>query len=305
MADLKNELVWSHSRSRTFEGCPRAYWFTYYGSWGGWDAASAPATRDAYLQKKLTTRAMWTGTVVHVTAEAGVRRAIDGHGEDREAAVAWATDRARSDIAGSESGRWLERPARKVGFREHYYGESVSPAQWNEAIDEIARQVEVLHGQRIFRRILQVPERVREVEELRRFRVDDAEVYVALDVLVSDGRGGVVIVDWKTGDAHQHEEIAAQLGVYGLYATLELGVPADRIQALHVNLRHGTETRHPVGPAEIAAARAHIATSHAAMRARLVDVAGNVALKDDFPELPVGDPACGRCTFRRACGKEF
>jgi hypothetical protein len=305
VADLKNELVWSHSRARAFEGCPRAYWFTYYGSWGGWDAEAPRAVRDAYVQKKLTTRAMWTGTVVHATAEAGVKRATRGEPEDLPAATAWATERAREDIVGSQTGWWLERPARRVGFREHYYGEPVTHEDWAAAIEEIRRQVGVLHGHRIFRRILAVPGRVLEVEELRRFRVDDAEVYVALDVLMADGRGGVVIIDWKTGEAHSDEDIAAQLGVYGLYATRELGVPADRVKALHVNLRHGTETLHPVGPAEIAAARDHIARSNAEMRARLVDVAENVAERDAFPERPPGSRECRRCSFRRSCGREF
>ena len=78
MADLVNELVWSHSRSKAFAGCKRAYWFNYYGSWGGWDAAAPTDVRDAYVQKKLTTRAMWTGTVVHQVAEDALRRVRDG-----------------------------------------------------------------------------------------------------------------------------------------------------------------------------------------------------------------------------------
>ena len=38
--DIQNELVWSHSRGRAFHDCRRAYWYTYYGSWGGWDSAA-------------------------------------------------------------------------------------------------------------------------------------------------------------------------------------------------------------------------------------------------------------------------
>lgn len=304
MADLKNELVWSHSRARTFAGCPRAYWFTYYGSWGGWDAEAPPATRDAYVQKKLTTRAMWTGTVVHGIAEEGIRRVMAGRTLDVDLAVRVATHRARGDLAGSLSGWWLGRPARRTGFREHYYGEPIDPAAWEGAIDEITRQVRNLHTNRIFRRIAQVPGRVLEVEELQRFRVGSTEVYVSLDVLMSDGQGGVVIIDWKTGDAHKEAVIAAQLGVYGIYATQQLGVPTDRVKAMHVNLRHGTETLHAVGPAEIDAARAEIEASVAEMRARLVNVEHNVADREEYPTLPEDDPRCRWCSFRRSCGRE-
>lgn len=305
MADLVNELVWSHSRAKLFATCLRAYWFNYYGSWGGWDAAAAACTRQAYVEKKLTTRAQWIGTVVHHAAELGVQLARRGRMVDVEQAVRHARERAWDDVRGSESGAWLSRPARRVGFAEHYYREPVDAAGWEAAVAEVERQVRVLYAHRIFRRIQVVPERVREVEELRRFRVGDAEVYVALDVLVDDGRGGVVIVDWKTGEAHDDATIAAQLGVYGLYVTQELGVPVDRVTAMHVNLRHATETRHPVGEAELAAARAEIAETMAAMRARLTDVGRNLARAEDHPPLPPGDPRCARCNFRRICGREW
>lgn len=304
MAELKNELVWSHSRARTFSGCLRAYWYTYYGSWGGWSADAPAAYRAAYVQKKLTTRAMWTGTVVHGAAESAIRRLASGATLDLEGGVRGTVQRAREDIEGSQTGAWLQRPAKRTGFREHYYGETVEPAAWDAALAEIERQVRGLHENKVFRRIAQVPERVMEVEELRRFRVGSAEVYASLDVLMADGAGGVVIIDWKTGEAHSDEVIAAQLGVYGIYAAQELGIPTDRVKAMHVNLRHGTLTLHPVGPAEIEAAREEIETSVASMRALLTDVAGNTTDQTDYPMVAEGNARCRYCSFRRGCARE-
>ncbi len=304
MADLVNELVWSHSRARAFSGCARAYWFAYYGSWGGWDAAAPVAARDAYVQKKLTSRSMWTGTVVHAVAERALRQVRDGFALGPvEMAVAGARSGARRDIEGSQDGSWLQRPARRVGFREHYYEQAPTEADWDAAIDEIERQVRGLWDNRLFQRLCAVPGRILELEDLRRFSVGNVDVYVVLDVLVEDGRGGVVILDWKTGEGHHDADIAVQLGVYGLYATQELAVPADRITAMHVNLRLGTESRHPVGAAEIHEAAARIASSSADMRARLLNVAENVAVAEDYPELPVGAPDCRYCSFRGVCGR--
>ena len=304
MAELVNELVWSHSRARAFSGCLRAYWFAYYGSWGGWEASAAAATREAYVQKKLTTRAMWTGTVVHQLAEDALRRVRDGWPPRMlEEAVTGVRNRARREIAESLDGSWLARPAKRTGFREHYYEEPVPPGAWEAAVDEIERQARALWAQRLFLRLHAVPERIRELEDLRRFPVGDVDVYVALDVMVDDGHGGVVILDWKTGENHDDADIAAQLGVYGLYATQVLGVPADKVVAMHVNLRHGTETRHPVGPAEIEAAREVIGRSAAEMRARLEDPSKNLAKMDDHPPLPLDDPRCGTCSFRGVCGR--
>lgn len=309
--DIQNELVWSHSRGRALHGCRRAYWFNYYGSWGGWDAAAPEEARQAYVQKKLTSRAMWTGTVVHGVAEQGLKRAMED--ADRrlptsdwplEAMRRFARTRAEEDIAGSKSGRWLRRPSKLTGFAEHYYDLPVGEAEWAAALAEIDRQVTNLAENRIYKRLRVAASRIREVEELRRFPVGDAEVYLAVDALVGDGSGGVVIIDWKTGDNHDDAEIGAQLGIYGLYATQELGVPEDRIIAMHVNIRHGTETRHPVGPAEIEAARQAVATGIADMRGALVDVPNNIARKEDFPALAEGADRCRWCNFRRVCGRE-
>ena len=301
---LENRLVWSHSRAHGWaHGCKRAYWFQYYGSWGGWETGATERQRATWVQKKLTTRAAWTGTLVHEVAERWIKAVRYGEPVGLEDARNWLAGRGRADVEESESGEWLERPAKRVGFREHYYGEPVEPSDWDEALAEMDRQVVNLSEQRLFRRLLAVPERVREVEELRDFLVGEDPVYASLDVLVEDGCGGAVILDWKTGQHHDNAVIGAQLGVYGLYATQVLGFPEDRIVAIHVNLRHGTETVHRVDPAAIALARETLARDMAGMRGELADVAANRAEAEAFPPLAEGAEACGRCNFRGVCGR--
>lgn len=304
MEPLVNRLAWSPSRARTFrEGCPRAYWFQYYGSWGGWERDATPRQRDAWLQKKLTTRAAWIGTVVHGAAERGLKAAMDGVTPEVDEARVWAHDVASRHIALSESGAWTKVRGKKLGFREHYYDEPVPDGYFAEGLADIARLVGALHEDRFYRRMLDAAHKIREVEVLRDFMVGDARVLVTLDVLMHDGLGGVVIVDWKTGASHDDAEIAAQLGAYGLYAHLVIGVPEDRVKAMHVNLRTGQARTHVVGPEQIAAARLAIEQDTAAMRARLVDVGENVAREEDYPPLPEGSPACGWCVFRGVCGR--
>ncbi len=303
MGTLKNELVWSHSRDRLFRSCRRAYWFAYYGSWGGWDLRAPPEQRTAYVQKKLTSIPQWIGTRVHGAAEQAIGALCSSRPPDVEANVAQLRRQLQADIDGSRSGAWLQRPSKRVGFREHYYGEPADETTWTAATAEVERQVRGFYTNRLYQRLVAVPERVLEVEQLRRFWVGDAEVYVALDLLVDDGRGGVVVVDWKTGEQHDHHEVAGQLGVYGLYTTRQLGVPEDSVLTMYVNLRSGTETRHRVGPPEISKAEQEIREGVDSMRAQLTDPAQNVAELERFPPLPPGAPACVRCNFRGVCGR--
>ena len=69
MADLRNEFSWSWSRHRAFGDCQRKYWLQHYAFWGGWDPASPPPVREIYIQKRLTSRGLWLGTLVHEAAE--------------------------------------------------------------------------------------------------------------------------------------------------------------------------------------------------------------------------------------------
>ena len=69
MAQLINELSWSHSRRNTFEECQRKYFYQYYGSWEGWLWNATQRQKELYLHKKLVNRWMWMGTVVHKTIE--------------------------------------------------------------------------------------------------------------------------------------------------------------------------------------------------------------------------------------------
>ena len=300
---LKNELVWSHSRARAFEGCRRAYWFQYYGSFGGWEDGATAEQKQAWVEKKLTSVPMWLGSVVHRAAEIGLGLARAGEVPQVEHARAWARRTAEKDVDDSASGRWRERPARRVGFKEHYYGEAIPPDAIDLALTEIDRQVQVLFAHRVFRRLLAVPQRILEVEELQRFKDGDVEIYVSLDVLVANEQGGLVIVDWKTGAAHDDGDIAGQLGVYGLYATLMLGAAPGSLRAMHVNLREDRVVQHAVGDAETSAARGHIVQSMARMRAPLRDVAANLADRDAFPPEELGSPRCRWCSFRGVCGR--
>ena len=65
MAKLINEFSWSHSRRNAFEECMRKYYFSYYGSWNGWERHATDRQKELYLHNKLINRWMWLGKLVH------------------------------------------------------------------------------------------------------------------------------------------------------------------------------------------------------------------------------------------------
>ncbi len=303
MARLENLFSWSVSRARLFQDCRRKYWLNYYGSWEGWERDAAHEVREAYQQKKLTTRPMWIGTVVHEAAERALQ-ALEWRVPEVEETTGWAVQKARKDIEVSLSEGYRRRPAKIVAFSEHYYGLSGADASWQEELGEIERQVRGLFSNPVFLRMLAVPERILQVEQMIRVELEGCPVWIVMDVLMDDGQEGVVIVDWKTGRSQDEERISQQLGVYGLYARDHLGLPSERIKALHVDLRARSHKSHPITEEQLANAAAWVARSSAEMRSCLVDEAENLARKEDFPLLPEGSPACETCQFRRSCQRE-
>ncbi|MCB9792951.1 MAG: PD-(D/E)XK nuclease family protein [Alphaproteobacteria bacterium] len=302
MGELQNTFSWSYSRHGLFAQCRRKYWLNHYAFWGGWSRRAPARARALYVQKKLTTQPMWIGTVVHEIAEGALKAMQQGVTPWVERAVEMARERAEADIEASRAGRYEQDPKRYPGFQCHYYGQE--EPDFDAAIEQIEAQLRTLFAHPVFRRMMAVPERIVEVEELRQIDIEGVPVWVVLDAMVSDGEGGLVIIDWKTGKDHEDEKIARQLGIYGIYATQERGVPVEQVRTLHVNTRFNTMTQHPVDAAVLDETRAFVRESADAMRAALTKPAENEGREEDFPMLPEGDPACERCRFRRDCGRE-
>ncbi|MBR4124901.1 MAG: hypothetical protein IKR13_01740 [Victivallales bacterium] len=62
---ITNDLTWSVSRARLFRSCQRAYYYAYYGAWGGWSNDAPVAAQLLYRLKQIKTFALWGGSIVH------------------------------------------------------------------------------------------------------------------------------------------------------------------------------------------------------------------------------------------------
>jgi len=316
MAIFENEFSWSFSRHSLFQECSRAYIFSNYGTWGGWQGSADEQTRELYIQKKLTSRAMWTGTLVHDAAEEALRKLRERQDCKLDELAKKFLIRARREIAESERGANRQSPSKFTGFREHYYDEELSQADWNETLEEIDRQIRGLADNESYKRIrsfciseedpnyLKGPDKILEIEELVKIDIDGVPVWVRLDALLKGLNGEFVVLDWKTGKAHVDDVIAAQLGVYGLYCVLHHGAREDRIVAMHVNLRSNSWAPHPINAETMAGTRRLIRDSAERMLCVLKDRDKNIAEIDEFPPLPEGSARCNWCSFRRTCDRE-
>ncbi|MBT3375582.1 MAG: hypothetical protein HN742_38775 [Lentisphaerae bacterium] len=303
MAKLENEFTWSVSRAKLFEDCPRAYYYQYYGSWGGWERDTDPATRQLYILKNIKTLPMWAGTIVHETIADALNRYSRNNSPIQAGELqAIARQKLRSGWVESVNGEWLQRPKR-TNLHELYYGDGKSlPKEQTERTKErVYGALAAFADAQILHEILTVPYmNWKPVDQLDSFRLQDLKVWCAVDFAFTDPAGGLRIIDWKTGGEHR-EALRVQLACYALYAAEKWFAAIENVKLQGVFLNENARvSTYEVAPDILVEAQDHILSSAADMRGKLLDVAANTAREDDFPCCEK-EHICRYCNYREVC----
>jgi hypothetical protein len=308
MPDLQNEFSWSKSRHEKFKDCRRAYYFAYYGSWGGWEAKPGSVVRELYVLKKLSSRWQWAGSTVHAALKRALARAR-GTGElpALERVLEDTRARARGEWASSRDKSYWREASRIVGLVEHEYGEAVPDADWKRLYDQVVEgSLRAFYASPVLEEIRRTPrERWLTVDELDAWAFEGTKIWVAVDFAYRDADGRVHVLDWKTGKERGVDHV--QVGIYALYAKQKWGVPTDAVVGGLVYLvgngvPAGERVSVAADDAALEACTAAMRGSIATMKAALEDPARNVAREEAFPRLEEREP-CRRCPFRRPCGR--
>ena len=78
---MEREFSWSYTRYSLFRKCPLAYYFHYYGSWGGWDSYCDKRTAEIYFLKKLQTADEWIELLIRKAVTDAFSRGLFDSGE--------------------------------------------------------------------------------------------------------------------------------------------------------------------------------------------------------------------------------
>jgi len=308
MAELVNEFSWSKSRDETFRKCPRLYYYQYYGSWGGWNAGCDDRTRELYVLKQLTSRAMWAGQRVHTCIERAlenIRRRIDPMSEAEAIETTLAV--MRKDYANSRRGDYWRNP-KTCGFFEHEYGLDLPDRAWKETADHVVGCLQTFYRSEVYKLICGLPpDRWLDVEDFSSFQMDvdgipgGVKVHVVLDFSYRDDDGGIVIYDWKTGrsDSERNE---LQLACYTFYATEKWRVTPEEVTTKEFNLASGRLAPYNLRGVGLDAILQYMCGSIRDMRILLDDAVRNAASEERFA-FAANESACRYCNFRKVCAR--
>lgn len=298
-AGRENEFSWSVSRDDVFRRCLRRYYYAYYASWGGW-AEDAPAlTKELYLLKNLKSRPMWVGDLVHRAIRrslTNLSRGVAVLPPDRVAEIT--LNLMRNEYRASRRGEY--RASRRTGLFEHEYDLPVSDEEWRDTAVSLERCLRNFYASSLYRELSTRPKKdFLEVETLSFFTLGGTRCWVILDLAFRDERG-IVIADWKTGQA-EPGGYELQLTGYALYAAERWQVEPAEVSLLEYNLFHDKVYRHHADRATVERTASYIQGSIADMKSLLADQADN----HPFPEERFGKvekrEVCGDCPFQRVC----
>ena len=136
---LPNLFTYSNSRARKLDECERAYFWTYYACWGGWEDEAHPELRQLWILKKLANRFNWAGSVVHAVIKDALLEVRAGRRPDPARAIGRARFMMREDYKHSRArGYWRERQRLEfMGLMEHEYGEPLENSEWKRVWDGV------------------------------------------------------------------------------------------------------------------------------------------------------------------------
>jgi len=294
-----NRFSWSVSRDRAFDECPRQYYFIYYGSWGGWEPDASERTKQLYVLKRLSTRPMWAGIVVHDCIKHSLQnqsRGIDVLPLDDILRIT--IDRMRMDYRNSRAGRyWNDR--RSAGLFEHEYGIDIGDAEWKKTAEHVKQYLTTFYISDTWEALRRLSrDDFLEIEEFSDFPVDGERVKMKLDLAVRDPEG-IVVWDWKTG---RRESPASrfQLACYAACASFRYGVPVSRVQARRFELCSAEVHEDSIGDRELEEVFSYIRGRIRDMKSLLDDPENNRATEERFAKVE-RPHECNRCNFKKVC----
>ncbi len=308
MAELINTFSWSFSAASDFEVCRRKRYWSKYAAWGGWDAKAPEIARTAYRLNKMDSRHTLQGRAT----EEAVRWVLGEKQAGRTRTVDEAYETAARPLLNgawkqSKSGAWRADPKRNVCLHEHYYPElhpDLDP-KWPEFLKEHVCLCVRNFMETVLPRLAEV--RVEDevtIEKMESFELDGLTVYAIPDYVYRQN-GDWHIHDWKAG--RPHPDHMKQLAIYGLWAQVKHGVPAEQIKVYIEYLKEGRVAMEPVTAAMLDEARALIVESSMDMADYLRDgdARKNKPLPREEWDMTPDRRICARCTFYELCKPEF
>ncbi len=301
MADLVNEFSWSISQGNDFVKCKRMFYYGRYGSWEGWPSGKGDSTAKAlYMLKKLTTKEMWAGSVVHDVIRAVLEGLRNGYTIDYTSAEQRLTKQMVDDFQHSKQRLYQKNPKNYTGFFEHEYGLSLTDVDISYYIDHAIKCLQNFFNSEIFKELQGLrKDQWLTIDELKplSFILEGTRIWAKIDLAVKDVNR-IKIFDWKTGKKDD-ADYSLQLSCYLSYALNQWGRQVSDIEIFEVNLATGKVNAYTGSAEKLKSFESYALDSINTIK-EFVQLPSNTAKEEDF-EQRNDIRFCKRCEYLKVC----
>ena len=309
------EISWSISKASKFKFCPRRYYYSYHGSWLGWENSAPERTKLIYMLNKRSSLPAWAGTETHRGISINLRT-----DKDMPSIIENVKQRMQQQFRDSRAKHFLQNGQAKTSFglREHYYEEKIEDSKVVAAWEKVENSLNAFimspyksqvinakkNGKRVF---IENPD----VENFDRMKVfnhslGDFPIFAAPDIVITNEDNSITIYDWKTGSESEQNEttVTDQLVLYSLWVKDRFGIgniDDQQINAFEVYLPSLNQKGNRVTENDIEDTLENARESVAEIRNSIRDPEQNIAYEEDFTTVDSGK--CYYCEFRGICSK--
>ena len=299
--EFKNRFSWSFSRDNAFNTCKRKYYYSYYGSWGGWNKDADALSKKLYLLNKMSSLPMLAGTIVHDEVERTLKAVRYGRNADIVKSKENVIKVFKQSWAQSKNKDWEDNPKWKTNLFEHFYNQKPTDEALLDIRDLMLNSIDGFFASDSYRFIQTMSDsQWLAIEDLDSFEVHGAKLWVKLDFAIRHGER-VYIYDWKTGKVAKENEV--QLAIYALYAQQKWNVDLKLIRLFDVYLNQQLPVKVKPTNRLIDSAKVFIEKSIDSMKELLTDVENNKTEIDLFPVVGEDRESypCSYCSFQTVC----
>jgi hypothetical protein len=297
---LKNDFSWSVSRDSMFQECPRKYYFTYYGYWGGWELDAAERVREIYILKRLKNRAIWIGEVVHDCIARSLKNLSRGITVlPLKNILSITRNRMRQDFRSSKNALYRQNPVAYPGLFEHEYDVDVGKTEWKAAAEQVDICLNNFYASPYFKRFTKMDKAAfLEVEKFSSFDLDGFKIQIKLDCACKEN-GNTIVWDWKTGKSSK-SGFPLQMACYAHYAGQAYIVDPTEVITRQFNLSSGLVQENTFARNSFDELFSYMRGSIRDMLELLDDRKANTASEAKFAKVETA-PVCLKCNFLKVC----
>lgn len=304
---FQNNFSWSKSRDSLFKECQRKYYFNHYGFWNGWDSQADEIAKKIYYLKKLKTKEIWVGQLVHEVIEYILKKHKIGEKISLSHGMAILKRKLEGEYRESLVKKFTQYTSKLNKLFEHEYNLEITEEEKQKIFEEAGKCLLNFYNSDSFMEIRNTPvENWILLEDFLSFDFEGDTIFLSIDfAMEKDGK--FILYDWKTGK-ERTADFDLQMMLYSFYVKEKFGIKEKNIIARIFNVSIDKVDDFVVDSEKLDLAKNYMRESIREMKEKLSSVSDNSAQEENFPRVHEDQELkypCARCNFRKICKGEW